>query len=468
MSQHAQPNLREVIGHTLVSPYLDSHPSKGMPRALDHEVQNQLGLYLHIPFCEKKCPYCDFNTYAGLESSFGPMVDALCAELVRWQSILAGWEIDTIFIGGGTPTVLPIDLLTKLFHTITHAFDVASGCEITCEANPGTVDRGKFAHLRNLGINRLSMGVQSFHPEELQFLGRIHDTADVYEAFDAARRAGFDNINLDFIFGLPSQDEEQAMHNWKNTLTQALSLVPEHLSLYSLIVEPNTPLSHWVEKGTVAEPDGDLAATMYEMAIETLQASSNEYRHYEVSNWAKDDTLVSQHNLKYWRNQFYLGIGPGAHSHMPYHWRQSVANNDLPRKQLSTKQLMFDTQWRWGNRKPLGGYMARIQRGEAVVDANVDEAIDRRTAMGETMMMGLRLVDEGVSIAEFYDQYQTSPCAIFAEEIQRLQAWGLLQIKDDNGEYPQSHESLSEQLTGRICLTQRGLMLGNQVFAEFI
>ena len=167
-----------------------------------------LGLYIHIPFCERKCPYCDFNTYAGLEAQFQDLVGALAGEMGRWRESLRERPVSTIFIGGGTPTVLEEAQLAQIFAAVNTNFRLAAGCEITCEADPGTVDRAKFAALRRLGVNRLSMGIQSFQPQELAFLGRIHDVADVHRAYAAARAAGFDNINLDFIFGLPHQAPE--------------------------------------------------------------------------------------------------------------------------------------------------------------------------------------------------------------------------------------------------------------------
>src|SRR4051812_8743224 len=253
-----------------------------------------LGLYIHIPFCERKCPYCDFNTYAGLEMHFQELVAALAGEMARWREPMRQRMVSTIFIGGGTPTVLEEAQLAQIFAAVDANFRLAETCEITCEANPGTVDRAKFAALRRLGVNRLSMGVQSFQPPELSFLGRIHDVSDVYRAYSAARAAGFTNINLDFIFGLP----HQAMDDWENTLDQALQLAPEHLSLYSLIVEPNTPLHHWVQVGQVDAPDDDLAADLYELAMGKLAEAG--YVQYEVSNWARNDGPPLSNQL--WRN----------------------------------------------------------------------------------------------------------------------------------------------------------------------
>lgn len=417
-----------------------------------------LGLYIHIPFCEKKCPYCDFNTYAGLQDSFQALVDALCLEMKRWHQTLSHRVIDTIFLGGGTPTILEPYQLEQIFKAVHDYFQVSKQCEITCEANPGTVDRQKFTHLRSLGINRLSLGVQSFQPDELNFLGRIHDVADVYQAFEAARRAGFENINLDFMFGLP--DQLPAL--WQDTMDQALTLGPEHLSLYSLIVEPKTPLSHWVETGRVAEPDEDNAATLYEMAMEQLPRAG--YHQYEVSNWAKDDgsrcgkmpKLACQHNLIYWRNQEYLGIGPGAHSHLRHD--DKFANSLCLEEDQPMAESAMSVARRWGNRKPVAGYVKRVERGDPVNEFCED--IDNRVAMAETMMLGLRLIDEGVSLSRFQARHDVDLEQIFAQELQDLQAWNLIAIADDIADSP-----VVEQ---RICLTERGLMVGNQVFMHFL
>ncbi|HQY90189.1 radical SAM family heme chaperone HemW [Caldilinea sp.] len=394
-----------------------------------------LGLYIHIPFCERKCPYCDFNTYAGLEALHQATVDALCAEMERWAARMAQYTVATIFIGGGTPTVLEARQLGQLFEAIHRCFRVAPTAEITCEANPGTVDQAKFAVLRTLGVNRLSMGVQSFRPDELRFLGRIHSAEDVYTAYATAREVGFANINLDFIFGLPGQTEG----DWQATLDEALTLAPEHLSLYSLIVEPDTPLFHWVESGRSEAPDDDLAATLYEMALVQLGAAG--YVHYEVSNWARrlapEDEhsemprLACQHNLMYWRNQAYLGIGPGAHSHLHVH------AGEVP------------VERRWGNRKPVAGYNRRVQAGGPLEE--FVEEIPPRLAMAESMMVGLRLVREGVRLDRFLALHGVLPTAIFADELKQLHKAGLLIVDDE-----------------RVQLTRRGLLMGNQVFLQFL
>jgi len=401
-----------------------------------------LGLYIHIPFCAQKCPYCDFNTYAGLEKHVGTTVEALCQEMRRWQALLAARRVDTIFLGGGTPTLLSGAQLKRLFTAIHANFRVSPTCEITSEANPGTVDRAKFDILYELGVNRLSIGVQSFQPDELAFLGRIHNVDDVVKAFEAARAAGFANINLDFIFGLP----EQSLANWRSTLEEALALTPEHLSLYSLIVEPTTPLHHWVATGKVAAPDDDLAATHYEYAMQRLAEAG--YVHYEISNWAKTSasgpvdtavetdqvmpTFACQHNLIYWRNQEYLGIGPGAHSHLWF----ATPDGTLQRR-------------RWGNRKPVPGYVKRIQQGESVEEFR--EEIEPREAIGETMMLGLRLLQEGVPRRRFLTVHGIELQALFAKELAQLQAWGMIELDPV-----------------RVRLSPQGVLLGNQVFTYFL
>lgn len=398
-------------------------------------VEQTCGLYIHVPFCEKKCAYCDFNTYAGLQARFQETVDALCLEMAHWRTALADRVITTVFIGGGTPTVLNETQLSQLCSAVRANFELAADCEVTCEANPGTVDRAKFSLLRDLGVNRLSLGVQSFQPEELAFLSRIHSVDDVLAAFAAARSAGFNNINLDFIFGMPGQ----SLMTWAATLNQALALQPEHFSLYSLIVEPNTPLHHWVETGQSAAPDDDLAAELYLHAMTRLAAAG--YRQYEVSNWANGNAEepqggkpahVCRHNLRYWRNQEYVGIGPGAHSHL------QMARDDgatLGR--------------RWANRKPVPSYVRRIHSGEPVEE--FFEWIEAPVAMGESMMLGLRLVEEGVAFVDFHARHGCELGAVFGRQLAQLTHAGLLQSDDR-----------------RVWLTERGLLFGNQVFAAFL
>ena len=241
-----------------------------------------LALYVHIPFCAARCHYCDFNTYAGLDDLFAAYALALAEEIRREGRARARPPARTLYIGGGTPTVLPPDLLARVVDACREAFDVAHDAEFSCEANPGTADLARFAALRQMGANRLSMGIQSFDDAELRWLGRIHTASEAETAVVAARAAGFTNINLDFIFGLPQQSPQ----TWLRTLARAVALQPEHLSLYSLTVEAGTPLAAEVRRGRSAALDDDLAADLYLAACDALAAGG--YAQYEISNWARE------------------------------------------------------------------------------------------------------------------------------------------------------------------------------------
>lgn len=380
-----------------------------------------LSLYLHIPFCARKCPYCDFNTYAGLQALFEPLSVALAREIMAAGAARGRPPVQTIFLGGGTPTVLSAGQLARLLDACAQAFTILPGAEITSEANPGTVDRARFADLVGLGVNRLSMGVQSFDPAELTFLGRIHSAADAEIAFDAARAAGFDNISLDFIFGLP----EQRPASWQRTLQRALALAPEHLSLYSLIVEDGTPLADWVASGRVPAPDDDLAADLYEMAQASLAAAG--YQQYEISNWARRHpagrSFQSQHNLTYWRNADYLGFGPGAFS--------------------------GEQGRRWSNLRSPAEYIRRLDAGQPVM--NWQEQATPALARGETMMVGLRLLDEGVNRAAFRTRFGQDVTDVYPGILAELTARGLIEVTPTC-----------------VRLTPAAVLIGNQVFARFL
>lgn len=389
-------------------------------------------LYLHIPFCHHRCGYCDFNTYAGLESLIPAYVDALCreAELSAW-SARSRLPVCTVFFGGGTPSLLPAPEVERILRTLGDCFDLRPGLEITLEANPGTVSHDYLCELRHLGINRLSLGMQSAHLGELSLLEREHDYDDVVNAVAWARQAGFENLNLDLIFGLPYQ----AMETWQQNLTLALNLSPEHLSLYALTLEHGTPMENWVSRGLLSEPDPDLAADMYEWASNRLAQEG--YQQYEISNWARLDssgmTLACQHNLQYWRNLPYLGLGAGAHG---YVGGVRTANVLSP-----------------------ASYIKRCKNGEAGefprTPATADVLpIEPDTEMRETMMMGLRLTREGVSRSTFERRFGRSMEEVFGQEIEQLWEMRLLEWGGDGGDI--------------VRLTDRGKLLGNQVFMRFI
>ena len=378
-------------------------------------------LYLHIPFCRKKCTYCDFNTYAEMDGSFAAYTAALCREIRRMGEYRRRPPVRTIFIGGGTPTVLTISQLSQILQACFAAFDVLPDAEITSEANPGTVDESYLRELLALGVNRLSFGAQSFNPAELTMLGRIHSADSIETTIAAARRAGGHNLNIDLIYGLPNQQ----LPHWRHTLERAIALGVEHISLYSLTLEHGTALRAQVVRGELPPPDSDLAADMYELA-DVLLAKAG-YRQYEISNWAKPG-YHCKHNLTYWRNQPYLGMGPGAHS--------------------------FENHRRWWNVRHVQAYIDTVsaQTEPHPHPALADfETIDRRLEMGETMMLGLRLTAAGVSRADFSARFGMPPEAVFGTEIAKLKAMGLLDAD-----------------THRLKLTAPARLLGNRVFAEFL
>jgi oxygen-independent coproporphyrinogen-3 oxidase len=381
----------------------------------------RMGLYLHSPFCQAKCSYCDFNSYAGLEHLYAPYLDAMIQE-VRWLARRFAPSVATLFLGGGTPTVLPIELLRRLLAACFEAFAVEDGAEITSEANPGTLSPDYLQALRRLGINRLSLGAQSFDRAELAMLGRIHTAEQVALTAGRARAAGFDNLNLDLIYGLPGQ----SLAVWRHTVECALALAPEHLSLYCLTVEEGTPLHEQVWGGRLPSPDPDLAADMYDLADGLLVGAG--YRQYEISNWSLPGYECA-HNLIYWRNQPYLGVGAGAHSSA--------------------------TGRRWWNVLPVQAYVDRLARETPTPwpspAAEGGEIIDRPLEMGETLMLGLRLTREGVSEADFRRRFGASLEEVYGQVIGDLVGAGLL-VRDAVG----------------LRLSGRGRLLGNQVFAQFL
>jgi oxygen-independent coproporphyrinogen-3 oxidase len=372
-----------------------------------------VGLYLHIPFCKSKCTYCDFPSYAGLEALFETYARALLQEIDRLGPVRAR----SVYLGGGTPTVLPLSSLAPIVEAARGRLIADDGAEFTVEANPGTVDAGILRNLRALGVNRLSLGVQSFHEDELRLLGLIHDAGQAVDAFRAAGKAGFGNVSLDLIYGLPCQ----SCTAWQESLERALALQPQHLSLYALSIEENTPLAQAIEGGAVPLPDPDLAADMYELAEEQLAAAG--YLHYEISNWAREPQFRCQHNLIYWRNEPYLGLGAAAHS--------------------------WAGRRRWVNVARPGDYIDRLHRGEPPLAAA--EEIELTLEMGETMMMGLRLLQEGVSSERFRRRFGVELDGQFGTELAELSALGLLVVDAE-----------------RVRLSRQGRLLGNQVFMRFL
>jgi oxygen-independent coproporphyrinogen-3 oxidase len=379
-----------------------------------------LGLYLHIPFCAHICPYCDFNTYAGQEPLIPAYVDALEREIAREGARLEGRAAPTIFFGGGTPSLLTPEQIGRLVSACRDAFGLDSCPEISLEANPNGFDPTYAAGLLAAGVNRLSFGVQTQRRRGLRVLGRLHEAADAQAAYLAARTAGFTNISLDLLFGWPGQTPAA----WECDLETVIAWDasgPEHLSLYSLIVEPGTPMADAVARGILQTPDDDATADLYEAAIARLATVG--YTHYEVANWARSPDVVAHHNVLYWRNGDYIACGAGAHGHLA---GRRTMNHLLP-----------------------ATYIAAIDAGERAI-SNTEE-IGPATAMGETMMLGLRLLQEGVSDAAFAARHGVALQSVYGATIAELTELGLLRRDPE-----------------RVRLTSRGLMLANDVCVRFL
>ncbi len=391
----------------------------------------QIALYIHIPFCQTKCPYCDFNTYAGIEPLIPSYIEALTTEIRHWGALLCKPEVSTIFFGGGTPSYVPGQSIELILKATQDAFHVMDDAEITMEANPGDLLANDVERLTKLGINRLSIGTQSLDDSLLKVLGRRHSSQEAVEAYGAVRRAGFANVSLDLMYGLPGQ----TMQQWQDSLEKVLSLSPEHLSLYCLTLEEGTPMERQVRLGETPESDPDLAADMYLLAEELLKQAG--YGHYEISNWAFPEK-ESMHNLTYWHNQPYLGVGPGAHSYLGK-WRFNNINS--PREYIR----------RFGN-------FSKAESSLDVLSSEVIsqvptvgdvETIEQPMEMAETMMLGLRLA-EGMSLDGFAARFGRSLSSVYGEQIQELTSLKLLEQRGDV-----------------IHLTDRGRLLGNEVFLRF-
>ena len=366
-----------------------------------------LAIYLHIPFCRRRCNYCSFVSSAGREYEIPSYVDALIREiqLTRREDTL----ITSIYMGGGTPSLLEPSMIDRILSAIRENYSIFSSVEVTIEANPGTIDGKYLAALSLAGINRLSLGFQSLDDDELCFLGRLHSSADALDSIKFAKQAGFDNISLDFIYGIP----RRALADWKDMLKNVVTFAMPHLSLYPLTVEEGTPL--WEVR---EQPDEDQTAVEYELACDVLERAG--YRHYEISNWAFHG-FESRHNLGYWTGGTYLGLGPGAHSYL--------------------------NGTRWANTSDLDEYLKSLSRGE--LPKLTLDPIDGRAQLTEAIMLGLRL-DCGISIDETSSHFGIDFLEEFGTEISELKRLVLVEVSD-----------------GRLKLTPKGRLLGNEVFLRF-
>lgn len=388
-----------------------------------------LSIYIHIPFCRTRCGYCDFNTYAGYDHLIDEYINAVIKEICNFSKKIDNrFSVHTIYFGGGTPNLLSSYQLEKIIKAIKEKINIAKKIEISTEANPSCLPLEYLISLREIGINRLSLGMQSASAEDLKVLGRRHTYKDVETSVKNAEKAGFSNISLDLIFGIPLQ----TLMSFENTLKVASDLSPNHLSLYALSVEDSTPLAFQISNKVLPEPDDDLAADMYLLAMEFLE--KHEFGQYEISNWAKDDESRCLHNLQYWRNLDYIGFGAGAHSHIG--------------------------RERWENFPAIADYIdsvsKSIQSPEHINQSGINKVfLSEKDDMSETMMMGMRLTDEGVNEERFFERFKVNLDEIYSKEISKLIERKLIEwIVTNEGR--------------RLRMTRKGRLLGNQVFLEFI
>ncbi len=388
------------------------------------------GLYFHIPFCRRRCGYCDFVTFAGFERLIPAYIQSLMKQVALFSEDI---PIHTVYFGGGTPSLVSPDLFMILFDTVRQSFSICDDAEISLEANPGTVTLESLTGYRRAGFNRISFGMQSAQVDELNLLERQHNPEDITNAIHYARTAGFDNINLDLIFGLPGQTLEA----WKESLSAALDFHPEHLSLYSLIVEEGTPLARRISAGITDAPDDDVAAEQYEWTCEYLDAAG--FDHYEISNWALKQPrrdLRCQHNLQYWRLLPYYGFGCGAVGFLPagFTWFSS-----------SAPVIMQNPKW-------IGAYTRQVE--EAAKNTSVTdflETVDADYEMNTFMFTGFRLLQEGINPERFHHRFGKEIDSVFGRSLRKLFDAHLIETAPD----------------GAIRLKRSAWLVANRVFREF-
>ncbi|MEP7075867.1 MAG: radical SAM family heme chaperone HemW [Acidobacteriota bacterium] len=371
------------------------------------------GVYLHIPFCRSRCSYCDFATdvYKS-DEAVQRYVAAICKEITRHENTRPENRVDTIYFGGGTPSLLNADQVESILISVRSRFDISLGAEVTMEMNPATVTPETLRDYRLLGINRASFGVQTFNDRALKLLARGHDAADARQTFSMLRDAGFDNVSFDLIGGLPGQ----TLEDWKTNLAEAIKLSPEHLSLYLLEIHEGTPLAEQVRSGRQPRPDEDLAAEMYETMLDKLAVAG--YEQYEISNFSRHG-FESRHNSKYWRLEPVFGLGVSAHS--------------------------FDGVQRYANERDTAKYVSMIENfGSAeITRENIDAA-------SEFVFLGLRL-ESGIDLSDYWERFGTNLEDVFCTELRELSDSGLIEID-------------SRQLR----LSRKGKLFSNEVFSIFV
>ena len=374
------------------------------------------GIYIHIPFCRSRCSYCDFATGIYESSLADRYVCALLNEIERWNEVATPLAVDTIYFGGGTPSLLSPAQLGTILNSISSRFDIAPEVEITMEMNPGTVSLDVLREFRKRGINRASFGAQTFDDRELARLGRSHSSDETLQTFRFLRDAGYENVSFDLIAGLPGQ----TLSKWKSNLEQALALNPEHLSFYLLEVHQGTPLAEHIRTGKQPQPDPDLAVRMYELMLD--HASAAGYEHYEISNLCRPG-FESRHNTKYWNGTAYFGFGCSAHS---YDGASS----------------------RWANVRDVSDYVSTIERGENPIRDRAE--LTPEDVRAEAVFLGLRLM-RGIDTKRYRDQFGIDLREEHASDLKRFREAGLIEF---DGEL--------------LRLTRSGALLSNEVFATFV
>lgn len=376
-------------------------------------MKNFLGIYIHFPFCVKKCPYCDFTSfkYMGREEE-ERYINYLIKEL-ELKRDNNSFIVDTVYIGGGTPSLISSRNLEKIFNALLKNFSVVSNPEISIEANPGTITKYKLKAWRILGINRISLGVQSFLEKELKILGRIYSPKEVYKSYSLIRKAGFENVNFDIIYSIPFQRFE----DFEYSLRKVIDLSPEHISLYNLVIEPNTPFYEKWGRGELSLIDDELEAEMFSFAMEFL--SVNNFIQYEISNFSRDGRFPCKHNLKYWRQEPYLGFGISAYS------------------------LIFP--FRYGNYKDLFVYYEKIDKKELPIEDK--EYLEGDILIKDAIFVGLRLM-KGIDLEDFRIRY--------GEDLRKFMPNYNLFIK----------KGLLEEKDGKVYLTKEGVLLANEIFED--
>ena len=425
--------------------------------------KKELELYIHIPFCVKKCDYCDFLSFPADNRTQRRYVDALQKEITCYGALYPDRKITTIFIGGGTPSWLDEEEIVRILHTVREAFEVERGAEITIECNPGTATAHKLVRYREAGINRISIGLQSAHNEELALLGRIHTWEQFLKTYDLARKAGFSNINVDLMSALPGQ----TLETFSDTLKKVLALKPEHLSAYSLMIEEGTPFYERYredekhrEAGEPTEllPDEEQEYAVTKLTQRVLKEAG--YHWYEVSNFAKPG-YECRHNIGYWKRADYLGVGLGAASLIDNVRYANV--REVLEYCKSCESLCGEfSVWKGGNQTEIQPEKGQKEAGhEEECRKNFienvrktlcvsSEPVTREEQMEEFMFIGLRMT-EGVSRAEFEQHFVTTIEAVYGDVLRQLQKEGLL-VKQE----------------GRICLTERGMDVNNYVVEQFM